>query len=75
MYADYAALPEDMAQAALQNNGWIRALVEKKIRKDDETVVVQLHVVYMLCWKNTDKHFPAYNSSLLDIARVDLSRQ
>ena len=52
------------------------ALVEQKMRKDDETVAVQLHCTCICRAERTRvQHFPAYNSSLLDIARVELSRQ
>ena len=46
----------------LQNNGWIRALVEQKIHEDDETVAVQLHVHAMLKEQG-------YNTSLHTILR------
>ena len=56
------ALPEDWLRPPLQNNGWIRALVEQKMRDDDKTVAVQLHVHAML-----KEH--GYNTSLRTILR------
>ena len=56
------ALPEDWLRPPLQNNGWIRALVEQKMREDNETVAVQLHVHAML-----KEH--EYNTSLHTILR------
>ena len=46
----------------LQNSGWIKALVEQKMREDNETVAVQLHVHAML-----KEH--EYNTSLHTILR------